>query len=194
LRVVRTPGIAEAVTSLAAALRVEEVDVPGPPTSAAVRGAGWAEAAVLFAGLASLDDPGPPGRGRAAVTDPRSGGRAVATVDLSPASEPAAVEVVVDAGDPLDEAVLRSYVTGAAHMALGWVCSEGIAVGEDGVPDDLTVRSWGILRARDTPPVSVVLGASAGPPVAVADAAFAAVAAACWIAQGLPPTWPTRRR
>ena len=54
--------------------------------------------------------------------------------------------MTVGGGDPLDETVLRSYVTGAAHMALGWVCSEGIAVDEDGVPEDLTIRSFGILR------------------------------------------------
>ena len=33
---------------------------------------------------------------------------------------------------PLDEVVLRSYCIGAAHMALGWVCSEGLAVDDDG--------------------------------------------------------------
>ena len=32
-----------------------------------------------------------------------------------------AVHVRVRCGDPLDEVVLRSYCTGAAHMALGWV-------------------------------------------------------------------------
>ena len=36
----------------APALEVVEVDVAGPPTSAALRGAGWAEAAVLLASLA----------------------------------------------------------------------------------------------------------------------------------------------
>ncbi len=38
------------------------------------------------------------------------------------------VEVRVAAGDPLDEVVLRSYAIGAAHMALGWVLTEGLAV------------------------------------------------------------------
>ena len=32
------------------------------------------------------------------------------------------------AGDPLDETVLRSYALGAAHMALGWVCTESLTV------------------------------------------------------------------
>jgi xanthine dehydrogenase small subunit len=91
--------------------------------------------------------------------------------------------------------VLRSYVYGAVHMALGWVCSEAIAVGADGVPEDLTIRSFGILRARDVPPVTITIAPAdaAAPAVNVSDAAFAAVAAATWMAQGCPPRWPTQR-
>ena len=65
------------------------------------------------------------------------------------------VHVRVRCGDPLDEVVLRSYCIGAAHMALGWVRSESIAVGSDGVPLDLTIRSFGVLRAVDTPRIEV---------------------------------------
>jgi CO/xanthine dehydrogenase Mo-binding subunit len=78
-------------------------------------------------------------------------------------------------------------------MALGWVCSEAIAIGADGVPDDLTIRSFGILRAKDTPPITVEIEDSASEPVNGSDAVFAAVAAATWLAQGLPAQWPTRR-
>jgi CO/xanthine dehydrogenase Mo-binding subunit len=78
-------------------------------------------------------------------------------------------------------------------MALGWVCSEGIAVDGSGVPQDLTIRSFGILRARDTPPIDVVIDEASGPAVNGSDAVFAAVAAATWLAQGLPSEWPTRR-
>ena len=49
--------------------------------------------------------------------------------------------------------VLRSYCIGAAHMALGWVTSEGIRVDETGEPRDLTIRSFGILRATEMPSV-----------------------------------------
>src|SRR5439155_3766608 len=49
LRVARTRGIAERITAFAPSLTVEEVDVVGPPTSAALRAAGWAEAALLLA-------------------------------------------------------------------------------------------------------------------------------------------------
>ena len=61
----------------------------------------------------------------------------------------------VEAGEVLDEVVLRSYCTGAAHMALVWVSSEGVAVDDAGVVHDLTIRSFGVLRAVDTPPIEV---------------------------------------
>jgi hypothetical protein len=72
------------------------------------------------------------------------------------------------------------------------VTSEGLAVDETGEIHDLTIRSFGVLRAVGTPPVDVVVdAASAGDPVNGSDAAFAAVAAATWLAQGAPPAWPT---
>ena len=40
-------------------------------------------------------------------------------------------------------------------MALGWVRSEGLAVADDGTPLDLTIRSFGVLRAVDTPPIHI---------------------------------------
>lgn len=167
VRVVRTPGIGDAIRSVAPGFDVEEVDVAGPPTSAAVRAAGRAEAAVLLAAV----------RGEPVV------GRASASVGDR-------VAVTVDAGDPLDEVVLRSYCVGAAHMALGWVRSEGLAVDAEGVVHDLTVRSFGVLRASETPPVDVEVRGE-GPPVGVSDDVFAAVAAAEWVRQGCPPEWPT---
>jgi hypothetical protein len=193
IRVAAAAGIGDVIRGVAPGLEIEEVEVQGPPVSAAIRAAGWAEAAILVtvaAGLDSVTD----GRGRAAITGP-GGGRAEAEVEVDPTGRPSGVVLHVDGGDPLDEVVLRSYVTGAAHMALGWVCSEGIAVDADGAPEDLTIRSFGILRARDVPPVTITIEpARAGtPPVNASDAAFAAVAAATWMAQGRPPRWPTQR-
>jgi hypothetical protein len=184
VRVARTPGVAAAISTLSPGLSVDEVDVPGPPTSTALRAAGWAEAAILLAAVRG----GTP----ATITSP-AGATATASVDVDAAGLPVSVRMTVSCGDPLDEVVLRSYSIGAAHMALGWVCSEGIAVDDDGLPQDLTIRSFGILRARDTPPIEVTIEPSSGPPVNGSDAVFAAVAAAAWIAQGLPQDWPTRR-
>jgi hypothetical protein len=187
VRVARTAGIADVIRSVAPDLAVEEIDVPGPPTSTSPRGAGWAEAAVLLAALRT-----PPGSPVTVTSHP--GASATAVVEVDAEGRPAGVRVQVACGDPLDDVVLRSYCIGAAHMALGWVCSEAIAVDQAGVPRDLTVRSFGILRAKDTPPIEIdIVEASTVAPVNGSDAVFAAVAAACWIAQGRPQDWPTRR-
>ena len=177
LRVVRTPGIVDAVAAVAPGIEVKEVDVAGPPTSVALRAAGWAEAAVLQAALA----------GAARVTSPTGATAEAEVVD-------GRVKVRVRCGEPLDDVVLRSYCIGAAHMGLGWVRSEGIAVDDEGVPRDLTIRSFGILRAVDMPAVDVTIEPDEGPPVNGSDAVFAAVAAAAWLADGLAPEWPTVTR
>jgi aerobic-type carbon monoxide dehydrogenase small subunit (CoxS/CutS family) len=178
VRVAATPGIDEAITSVAPGLAVEQVVVEGPRTSTELRGAGWVEAAVLSA--AAQGDRGP-------LVAP-NGARAEATV------EDGVVRVWVSCGDPLDEVVLRSYCIGAAHMAVSWVTSEGLAVDDDGEIRDLTIRSFGILRANETPPIEVSIDHDAsGEPVNGSDAVFAAVALAVWRAQGFPPAWPTRQ-
>ncbi|HKY68778.1 MAG TPA: hypothetical protein VJM49_20490, partial [Acidimicrobiales bacterium] len=133
------------------------------------------------------------GGGRARVTL-RSPDGAVATADVVVGAD-ARVTIDVSCGTVLDEVVLRSYCVGAAHMALGWVTSEGLAVDDDGEVHDLTIRSFGVLRAVDTPPVVVAVDRTAsGPPVNGSDAVFVAVAAATWLAQGAPPEWPTGLR
>ena len=98
----------------------------------------------------------------------RSGACAGARVTIEPErGRLSGVEVRVAAGDPLDEVVLRSYAMGAVHMALGWVFSEDLAVDrETGEVLDLTIRSFGIIRARDLPPVTVTILDDPGPPLA----------------------------
>jgi len=103
------------------------------------------------------------------------------------------LRVRVERGAVLDPVVLRSYCIGAAHMALGWVRSEAISVDEAGEPHDLTIRSFGVLRAVDTPPIEIELVDGQAEPVNGSDAVFAAVAAAAWAAEGFAERWPTRR-
>ena len=127
VRAVATPGLAEILAAVAPELVLEAVSVAGPPTSVDIRAAGWAEVALLRAGLAGFAGP---------VHSP-DGAMAEASVGDG------RISVQVRCGDPLDEVVLRSYCTGAAHMALGWVTSEGLAVDADGDgarPDDPLVR------------------------------------------------------
>lgn len=176
-----------AVGSVAPRLDVVFVDVVGPAVSTAIRASGWAEAAVLTSGL------GPKAGGR---TDPGVAGivspdGAVARAAVTRAADGVeAVSVDVDCGDVLDEVVLRSYCIGAAHMALGWVRSEGLAVDEAGVPLDRTIRSFGVLRAADTPRIDVHIRDGDGPAENGSDAVFAAVAAAAWRAAGFASRWP----
>ena len=174
--VARTPGIAAVIQEWAPCLTVTEVDVPGPPTSSLVRGAGWAEAAVLLA--AARGEPG-------WITGP-DGGSATAAVGPD-----GTIAVQVRAGRTLDETVLRSYCTGAAHMAYSWVTSESLGVDPDGNVHDLTVRSFGIVGAAAMPAVEVEIVDDGSEPVNGSDAVFAAVAAAVWIDRGCPPIWPT---
>jgi aerobic-type carbon monoxide dehydrogenase small subunit (CoxS/CutS family) len=184
----------------------------GPPTGA-VRALGMAEHAVLVD--AAIDESlGVSGEERTAMLrndryasvaldscvtglhDACAGAR----VHLDPRSGVVTrVEVRVAAGDPLDEVVLRSYSIGAAHMALGWVCTEGLAVDPDtGEVLDLTIRSFGVVRPARTPPIDVTVVDDPGPPLPEAsDSVFAAVAAATWNAiaraEGTrPETWPAR--
>ena len=165
-----------------------EVDIAGPPASSDLRAAGLAEQAVLVAGALDRDID---------VVTP-SGARASARVDTRDGLiERVAVRLA--AGDPLDETVLRSYAIGAAHMALGWVCTESLAVdATTGEVHDLTIRSFGIIRAKDMPPIDIEIVAEGAPPRArSSDAVFAAVAAATWNAlaraEGTrPDTFPAR--
>lgn len=175
LRVARTPGLDQMAATLAPGFEVQQVDVAGPPTSLDLRAAVWAEAAMLTAAARAEAGRvvGPDGAwAEAAVADGR-------------------IAVTVGAGDPLDEVVLRSFVIGAAHMAFGLVTSEALSVDVDGEVHDLTIRSFGVVRAADVPPVDVRIEPTPGPPVRASDAAFVAVAAAVWLAQGCPTDLPS---
>ena len=189
IRVVRTAGITKAMTSVSSQFIVEEVDVVGPPTSVNIRGAGSVEVQVLLAALdakkAALTNESD--AQTATVTSPEG---AVASVAIG---RDGVVRVDLRCGQILDSIVLRSYVIGAVHMALGWVTSEGLSVSDDGTINDLTIRSFGVLRAADMPHVEVTLHDEESEPVNGSDAVFAATAAAVWSSQGWPTSWPTRR-
>jgi hypothetical protein len=176
------------VASVAPGLVLEQVPVVGPAVSLSLRAAVWAEAAVLASaahhgrvGVPVTDVP-------VEITAP-TGGRAVVRCAAD-----GSLAIEVRAGAVLDEVALRSFAIGATHQALGWVRSEGIAVSPDGTVQDLTIRSFGILQARAMPAVSVrIVDEPDRAPVNGSDAVFAAVAAARWLADGLPAEWPSDR-
>ena len=164
----------------------------GPPVSDDLRGAGWAEVLAALHVLESLaSEPPAEGVGRADVDVP-GGGRVAVDLRLDE-GERGRLKVDLWAGEVLCPVTLRSYALGAVHQALGLVWSEGIAVDNAGEPVDLTIRSFGILSARDMPEVVVTLHEQDGWPVNGSDAVFVATLAAAWIAEGRPAQWPTRR-
>ncbi len=175
IRVARTPGITDAIHSVAPEIKVEEVDLKGPITSSKIRAAGWAEAQILLSGAAGQVESiiSPDGSSASAQVDERR------------------INISLRCGEPLDEAVLRSYCIGAAHMAWSWVTSESLTVDENGEVQDLTIRSFGIVRAGEMPEVHVDIEPDRGKSVNGSDAVFAAVAAATWIHKGTLPEWPT---
>jgi xanthine dehydrogenase small subunit len=205
VRIGRTPGspdlgdVRARLGAIAPEVAVEEVDILGPPVGNELRGAGWVEVVAaqralrVLGGLRPMPAPEESGRGQVDVSIP-GGGRAAVSLEREGGPHGrGTVTVEVWAGEILDPVTLRSYVLGAVHQALGLVWSEGIAVDAVGEPLDLTIRSFGILAARDMPQVEVVLHAEDRWPVNCSDAVFAATAAAAWIAEGAPPQWPTRR-
>ena len=177
---VQWAAITALVATVAPDLEVMAVPLAGPPIGFSLRAAVWAEAAALAAGARALDALGPGAHRDVGieVVGP-SGGRAVARC-----LEDDSIEVVVDAGEVLDEVVLRSYCIGAAHQALGWVRSEGVAVDDDGTVRDLTMRSFGIVQARAMPRVVVTIQpARRGPP--------STAPTPCSVPWPRPGGWPT---
>jgi CO/xanthine dehydrogenase Mo-binding subunit len=69
---------------------------------------------------------------------------------------------------------------------------------DSGEVRDLTIRSFGVIRAKDTPPIDVTIVDDDGPPrPRSSDAVFAAVAGATWNAiaradGGRPEAFPAR--
>ena len=174
IRLVETPGVAERIQAVLPTCEIEQLTIPGPPTSSAIRAAGWAEAEMLRAGLQGNAD---------WITAP-SGAAAKAQVGDQ------LIRVEVNAGTPLDWVMFRSYCIGAAHMAYSWVTAEGVSVDQDGEVHDLTIRSFGVVRSSDTPHIEIV-SVGDGPVLAAGDAVFAAVAAATWLNRGCPSDLPS---
>ena len=100
------------------------------------------------------------------------------------------VLVKVDAGEVLDEVVLRSYCIGAVHQGLGWVRREGVAVDASGHVLDLTIRSFGVLpAARHASGRSGSFG-GLGPCSKRIGRRLCGDGGRSWIGAGLPPAWP----
>ena len=70
------------------------------------------------------------------------------------------VEQVVaahDVGRAVNPMLCEGQVEGAVHMGLGYALSEGFPADEEARPTNTTLRSLGIIRPKDMPPVDVRL-------------------------------------
>lgn len=173
------------IAAIAPDLELEYVELANQlPTSPWIRGVGVVEALSLRALACDVATEISDGYQHVEIS-PNTDRVTVRWVDdegLEVESEVSAsgIRVRVGAGPALDETVLRSYCIGAAHMATSLVRSEALTVDEAGQVHDLTIRSFGILKASEMPPVQIeiVEGHDAPAHMGVSDRVFATVAAA----------------
>jgi len=77
-----------------------------------------------------------------------------------------AIERVVaahDVGKAVNPLLCEGQIDGAVHMGLGYALTEGFPCDETGRPANDTLRSLGIIRPKDMPPVDVILVESPEP-------------------------------
>lgn len=67
------------------------------------------------------------------------------------------VVAVHDVGRAVNPMLCEGQIEGAVHMGLGYALSEEFPADEDGRPTHMTLRSLGILRAKDVPPIEPIL-------------------------------------
>ena len=74
--------------------------------------------------------------------------------------ETGAIERVVaahDVGKAVNPLLCEGQVIGAVHMGLGYALTEDFPTDDEARPTMTTLRQLGILRAKDVPPIDVVL-------------------------------------
>jgi xanthine dehydrogenase molybdenum-binding subunit len=62
-----------------------------------------------------------------------------------------------DVGRAVNPRLCEGQIEGAVHMGLGYALSEDFPTDEDARPTNMTLRSLGIIRPKDMPPVDVLL-------------------------------------
>ena len=85
-------------------------------------------------------------------------GYAAQMVVMDPATqEIERVVAVHDVGKAVNPTLCEGQIEGAVHMGLGYALTEDFPSDENGFPTNMTLRSLGILRAKDVPPIDVTL-------------------------------------
>jgi xanthine dehydrogenase molybdenum-binding subunit len=74
--------------------------------------------------------------------------------------ETQAIEKVVavhDVGKAVNPTLCEGQIEGAVHMGLGYALTEDFPSDENGFPTNMTLRSLGIIRPKDMPPIDVIM-------------------------------------
>jgi len=71
--------------------------------------------------------------------------------------EIAKVVAVHDVGKAVNPLLCEGQIDGAVHMGLGYALTEDFPTDELGRPTNMTLKSLGIIRPKDMPPVEVIL-------------------------------------
>jgi len=67
------------------------------------------------------------------------------------------VVAVHDVGRAVNPLLCEGQIQGSVHMGLGYALSEEFPCDEEGRPKNMTLRSLGIIRPKDVPPIEVML-------------------------------------
>ncbi len=62
-----------------------------------------------------------------------------------------------DVGRAINPLLCEGQIEGAVHMGLGYALSEEFPADAEGRPTNMTLRSLGIIRAKDVPPIETIL-------------------------------------
>lgn len=85
-------------------------------------------------------------------------GYAAQMVVMDPATQDIEKVVAIhDVGRAVNPTLCEGQIEGAVHMGLGYALTEDFPTNEVGFPTNMTLRSLGILRAKDVPTIDVTL-------------------------------------
>ena len=79
------------------------------------------------------------------------------------------VVAVHDVGRAVNPLLCEGQIQGAVHMGLGYALSEEFPCDDEGRPQNMTLRSLGIIRAKDVPEIEVDPGGGAPAEVPLRD-------------------------
>jgi xanthine dehydrogenase molybdenum-binding subunit len=109
-----------------------------------------------YAGEVLVDDTTAPGQGDGKIKTHTAYGFATQICILDEEGRVARVVAAHDVGRAINPALCEGQVEGSVHMGLGYALTEELPC-PDGMPATFKLRELGVIRARQMPPVDVVL-------------------------------------